>query len=78
MRSITRKSSPLKPRYRAYSPGKYNELEHTYNVLEAIRARIQAEGHHAAAHIVTSAMCDVQMNQCKMLGFTANTPGAAA
>lgn len=78
MASIARKASVLKPRYRAYSERKYNELDHTLEVLTAIRARIEAEGHFAAALIVTGAMCDVQINQCKMLGFTAKGTGAAS
>jgi hypothetical protein len=61
MRSITRKSSPLKPRYRAYSERKYSELDHTLSVLEEIRNRLQAEGHYAAELTVTGAMCDVPL-----------------
>lgn len=78
MRSIARKASVLKPRYRAYSERKYNELDHTLEVLTEIRKRLDAEGHFAASLIVTGAMCDVQINQCKMLGFTAKSNGTGA
>ncbi len=71
--SITQKQSRyakiLRPRYRTYSNRNWREVSRTLDTLEAVRARLQAEGDMVGGVKITCMIDDLLKVQRRMLGI---------